>query len=238
LTDVQRATSPHDLLPVSAGHFERALQRTADRFARATDRPSQRHFTREKLRRDPVARALASAGLLGSVLDVGCGRGQLSLLLLELGLAERVVGCDWDRAKVDLGNRAAEELAARFTTEDVASADLEAADTVLLVDVLHYLDAAKQDALLARTARKVKPGGRLFVREASLGFGWRSAFTSFVERISQAVKFNLGERIAIRHVEREFVPLLEREGMRCRVTPCWSGTPFANVLLTAERPSP
>lgn len=218
--------------------FDASLRRTAERYVRATDKPSQRHFTREKLRRDPAVRAVASLGPLGRVLDIGCGRGQLALLLLELGVADAVEGSDWDEAKVALGNRAAEGLAARFTTEDVSTGDAaaRAADTVLLIDVLHYLDASKQDALLERAAALVRPGGRLVLREASLGFGFRSAITAFVENVSRGISFNRGATIAIRDVAADYVPILERAGLRCDVTPCWKGTPFANVLLVARRP--
>lgn len=223
---------------LDAASFDASLRRTAERYARATDSPSQRHFTREKLKRDPAVRAVASLGPLGRVLDIGCGRGQLALLLLELGAADSVEGSDWDEAKVALGNRAAEGLSARFTTEDVSVGDVasRAADTVLLIDVLHYLDAAKQDALLEKAATLVRPGGRLVLREASLGFGVRSGITVFVENISRGISFNRGATITIRDVAADYVPILERAGLRCDVRPCWAGTPFANVLVVARRP--
>lgn len=221
--------------PAPPGAFERALERTAERFARVSQSRSQMHFTREKLRRDPATRAVAELGALGETIDLGCGRGQLAILLLEVGAATSVRGYDWDEPKIALANRAAVGLAARFLSEDASKVELPPADTVLLIDVLHYLDVPGQDALLARAASWVKPGGRLVVREASEGYGFRSFLTRFVERISQGIRFNLGATIAIRDVQREYVPLLERAGMTCRVTPCWSGTPFGNVLLVAER---
>ncbi|AKV01042.1 hypothetical protein AKJ09_07705 [Labilithrix luteola] len=219
------------------GPFDEALERTAARFARVSKSRSQMHFTREKLRRDPATRAVAELGSLGETIDLGCGRGQLAILLLEVGAATKVRGYDWDEPKVALANRAAEGLDARFLGQDASKVDVTPADTVLLIDVLHYLDVAGQDALLARAASWVKPGGRLVVREASAGYGIRSVLTRTVERISQGIRFNLGATIAIRDVQREYVPLLERAGMKCRVTPCWEGTPFGNVLLVAERRS-
>lgn len=211
------------------------ISRTAERFSRAVERRSTYHYVVSKLRRDPATRAVAELGPLGDVIDLGCGRGHLALYLLERGVAKSVRAFDWDEEKIALAKRAGVGLDASFAALDVRKADGDPADTVLLIDVLHYLPTDAQDALLARAATLVKPGGRLVVRDATAGAGWRSAFTLFVEWISMRIRFNLGERITLRHVEREVVPLLEEKGLRCTVTPCWRGTPFANVLLVAER---
>jgi 2-polyprenyl-3-methyl-5-hydroxy-6-metoxy-1,4-benzoquinol methylase len=212
------------------------IRRTAARFSRAVERRSTYHYVVSKLRRDPATRAVAELGPLGAVLDLGCGRGHLSLYLLERGAATSVRAFDWDEEKIALAKRAGEGLDASFSALDVRKAEPDPADTVLLIDVLHYLPPDAQDALLVRAAELVKPGGRLVVRDATAGAGWRSTLTLVVEWISMRIRFNLGERIALRHVERDVVPVLEREGLACSVTPCWRGTPFANVLLVAERP--
>lgn len=215
---------------------ERTIDRTAARFAAAVEKRATYHYVVGKLRGDPATRAVAALAPLGEVLDLGCGRGHLAVYLLECGAAKSIRGFDWDEQKIALAQRACHGLDASFTAADVRSADAAPADTVLLVDVLHYLDAAAQDALLARAAELVRPGGRLVVRDATAGGGWRSLFTLFVEWISMLVRFNLGERIALRDVARDLVPQLERRGFACTVEPCWRGTPFANVLMVAERP--
>lgn len=218
---------------------EEAIERTALRYARATKRHGTRHYVVGKLRRDPATRAIAELAPLGDVLDIGCGRGQLDVFLLECGAARSVRGFDWDAEKVALAQRAAEGLAATFDVGDATSAKLAPADTVLLVDVLHYVDVDAQDELLRAAAGMVRPGGRLVLREATRGQGWRSFVTESVERFSRLVRFNLGSRIAIRDVAREIVPALEASAMMCTVEPCWSGTPFANVLVVATRePAP
>lgn len=211
------------------------ITRTAERFSRAALRRATYHYVVSKLRRDPATRAVADLGPLGDVLDLGCGRGHLALYLLERGVARSVRAFDWDEEKIALAQRAGAGLDASFAALDVRQTDADPADTVLLIDVLHYLDPAAQDALLDRAADLVKPGGRLVVRDATAGGGWRSAFTLLVEWISMLVRFNRGEHIALRDVARDVVPVLEKKGLRCTVSPCWAGTPFANVLLVARR---
>ncbi len=213
----------------------RAIGRTAERYARAGKSRGTYHYVRGKLRGDPSTLAVASLAPLGDVLDLGCGRGQLGVLLLESRAATTVRGCDWDDEKVAIANRAALGLSGEFAKGDVRTAHAEAADTVLLIDVLHYFDRDTQDALLIRAAGLVKPGGRLVLRDADTGRGWRSMMTRIEEGLFTAIKFNRGERVLFRDVTRELVPLLEAQGMSCSVVPCWGGTPFSNVLLLATR---
>ncbi len=210
---------------------EESIKRTAQRFARTLGGRSTYHYVVSKLRRDPATRAIARLGPFRDVLDLGCGRGHLALYLLESGLAESVRAFDWDKEKIAVAREAAQGLQASFEARDIRHGTMEPADTVLLVDVLHYLDTSTQDAMLVRAAEMVRPGGRLLVREATTKAGWRSWFTLVVEWISMLVRFNVGERIALRHIAREVVPLLENKGLTCTIEPCWHGTPFANVLV-------
>jgi 2-polyprenyl-3-methyl-5-hydroxy-6-metoxy-1,4-benzoquinol methylase len=208
------------------GAFDLAIARTAGRYASAGKSRGTYFYIRGKLRGDPSTRA---------VLDLGCGRGQLAVLLLESRAATAVRGCDWDGEKVAIANRAVEGLSGGFAKGDVRTAQAEPADTVLLIDVLHYFDRETQDALLTRAAGFVKPGGRLVLRDADIGRGWRSLMTRLEEGLFTTIKFNRGERVLFRDVARELLPLLEAQGMSCTVVPCWGRTPFSNVLLVATR---
>jgi 2-polyprenyl-3-methyl-5-hydroxy-6-metoxy-1,4-benzoquinol methylase len=219
-----------------ADPLEPAIVRTAERFAAAARSRGSYYYVRGKLRGDPSTRAVAALRPLANVLDLGCGRGQLAVLLLESGAAARVRGVDWDAPKVALARSASEGLSAEFVQGDVRTAAVDPADTVLLIDVLHYFDRATQDALLDRAAALVRPGGMLLVREADRGRGARSLLTRVQEGIGTATRFNRGERVLFRDVARELVPRLEAAGMRCEVQPCWGRTPLSNVLLIARRP--
>ncbi len=225
--------------------LEAAIERTAARFARASTARASAGYVASKLRRDPAVAAIAGRAPLGDVIDIGCGRGQLAVLLLESGAASRVLGLDHDAEKVALATRAAEGLSATFRVGDARAGDARAgdaragdegeADTVLLVDVLHYMPPDDQDALLRLAASLVRPGGRVLVREATTGMGLRTALTRAAEHVGVALRVNRGQVLAFRDVARELVPVLEGAGLRCAVEPCWAGTPLANVLLEARR---
>jgi SAM-dependent methyltransferase len=236
-------------LPEGAPSWVQAVERVATRYASPdSSRPTDRvrfHRVRGKLLVDPAAKLVGDlAGdaplALGSVLDIGAGAGQLGLLLLELGRASSIRGLDWDGAKVKDGVRAAEgrggapKLSASFASADARRAPFEPADTVLLVDLLHYFLPDEQDAILDRAAAAVLPGGRIFVREADAGRGVRSWMTWLEERLFTALRYNRGERVRFRPAS-EIVRRLEGAGLDCETLEAWGRTPFSNVLIVGRR---
>lgn len=235
-------------LPPDAPAWIQAVERVASRFCPedeyTTAQRTRFHYTRIKLLTDPAPRLVAGVageapGALGEVLDIGTGAGQLPLLLLDLGRAARVRGLDWDEAKIEDARRAAAGSGADalFERADAREAELGEADTVLLVDVLHYFRASEQDDLLRRAAAAVRPGGRLILREADPGRGLRSVVTLVEERIFTLLRWNRGERVRFRPA-RELVAVLEALGLRCEVRSAWGKTPFSNVMIVATRPAP
>jgi uncharacterized protein (DUF2062 family)/SAM-dependent methyltransferase len=208
--------------------FEAAVQRTRARYERV--RPAHRYYVAGKLAFDPVFKLLSQQASLGRVLDLGCGRGQLSLLLLELGRAQHVVGLDSDADKIKAARTAGPE--ADFRVADVARAELPSADTILLIDVLHYLPIAEQDALLLLATRALEPGGRILVRELDGDPSARYGVTRAFEWVGRKVGLNRGRATAYRPA-RAVTELLERQGLACRVQGASERTPFANVLIIA-----
>jgi 2-polyprenyl-3-methyl-5-hydroxy-6-metoxy-1,4-benzoquinol methylase/uncharacterized protein (DUF2062 family) len=238
-------------LPENAPPWWHATERVAERYAplatlSTTAERTRFHYVRVKLITDPITKMIADAfgeaeGVLGEVLDIGCGRGQMPVVLLELGRATRARGIDWDAVKIDVARAAAKTpppLPAEFDVGDVGDAGvaLTPADTVMLIDVIHYLTIDEQDQLLDRAARAVRPGGRLLVREADTERGLRSWITLAEEKLFTLLRFNRGARVSFRPA-REIVARLEAAGLRCEVRPAWGGTPFSNVLILATRPA-
>lgn len=244
-----KAPEPYRL-PPEAPPWVHAVERVAGRYAPAQGATaaerSRFHYVRTKLLGDPVARLVAdvegeTAGALGEVLDIGTGRGQLPILLVELGRATRARGVDWDAEKIAAGVEAAAAspeggapLAIDLSRGDARTADYAPADTVLLIDLIHYFTIAEQDEILRRAAAAVRPGGRLLVREADTERGLRSAVTLLEERVFTALRFNRGERVRFRPA-REIAARLEEAGLSCEVRPAWGKTPFSNVLIVARR---
>jgi SAM-dependent methyltransferase len=120
--------------------------------------------------RDPAAREAWRAHLEtwlpappGSVLDLGCGTGSLSLLALEAG--HRVVGVDLAPTMVAEAERKCAGREARFVVGDAAAPPVgdERFDTVLARHLLWTL--SDPHAALARWVDLVRPGGCLVLVE-------------------------------------------------------------------------
>jgi SAM-dependent methyltransferase len=210
-----------------------ALRRTRARYRAAPI--GDRCYVAFKLWLDPVIAQLKAEGPLGDVLDIGCGRGQIGLCLLELGHTRTLTGFDFDARKIDLAQRAAGEEAV-FRLGSAVDAALEPADTVLLIDVLHYLAPEEQERVLECAVRAVRPGGRLIIREAEAGSGVRARLTRALERIGTFLGYNraastLGFRSSGSLAER-----LSKLGCSVHLNPRSTFSLLANTFIVA-RPS-
>jgi uncharacterized protein (DUF2062 family)/precorrin-6B methylase 2 len=216
-----------------------ARPRAVARYATAS--PRDRHYARFKYRLDPayllVADALVAVASRAeaTVCDLGCGRGLLAVLLAEAGVPAQVVGLDWDEAGLAIARAAALDLPGlRFAHADLTSDALPACAAAALVDVLHYHPPEIQDAILARVAAALEPGGRLVVREAD------ADERMLLARLFEAWGVRLGwHRVAGRFHYRSAAGLrarLEALGFTVVTRPAGGFLHRANVLLLADRP--
>jgi uncharacterized protein (DUF2062 family)/2-polyprenyl-3-methyl-5-hydroxy-6-metoxy-1,4-benzoquinol methylase len=143
---------------------------------------------RAKLLNDPMYPFLIDEDVLGNggrVLDLGCGRGLVGVLV---GLFTRAseprwyLGVDQCDRYVRAARQALDEVpGCTVQTLDLRDFDPPAADVVVVNDVLRFLPFTSQDALLRRLARALPPGARVFVREKDAAGGWRFTWAAIVD---------------------------------------------------------
>lgn len=213
--------------------FSAARERTIFRYRNCG--LVDRKYVAGKLRYDPVLACVVELDLaLGRVLDGGAGRGQLGLCLLELGMATALCGFDHDARKIEVARLAAGGDAS-FEVASLTSAELGGFDTLLLVDVLHYLRAEEQDALLARAARALEPGGTILIRDTDQARGGSGLFTRLAERLARITGWHRAEQALSFRPLGDVVATLEALGLSCSVFDAARGTPFSNQLVVARR---
>ncbi len=209
------------------------------------------HFARGKLARDPVFRHLIETGLIAPrarVLDIGCGQGLLASLLRSAGefkrsgrwpqawaaapAAAQVTGIELmpreiARARAALGDDAT------FISGDMRTAKFPPADTVVMLDVLHYIAPAEQDDVLARARRALTAGGTLLLRVGDATAARRFRLTRWVDRLVTIAR-GRGRVPQFGRTLAAWAAQLESLGLDVQSEPMSRGTPFANVLLVAR----
>ena len=186
-----------------------------------------RSYVRSKVASDPVYAAVLERAR-GPIVDVGCGAGVLAAYLRARGCNVPVRGIDHDPRKIAV----AQSLGlpnATFTAGDAMEADLR--DTVVLLDLLHYLDDAAQASLLRRAAASADA---VIIREAVRDGSWRYRLTYLQEAFARATRWLRAERLNFPAREAIAGPF---GGFDAEVTPLWGRTPFNNYLFVFRRSS-
>jgi SAM-dependent methyltransferase len=207
-------------------------------------------FALGKLGGDPVFAALLERGMIperARLLDLGCGQGVLAAWIDAARASFRakqwpegwppppepsefrgieLMPRDVERAQVALGSLA------RIECADIRTAEFGKADVVIILDVLHYMNATEQEQVLQRVRSSIGDAGTLLLRVGDAAGGWRFRISRWVDA---AVLFVRGHRSARLHCRslQSWKEVLASCGFTAQSIPMSDGTPFANVMLVA-----
>jgi SAM-dependent methyltransferase len=226
-----------------------AYYRSAGRFAR--------HFARGKLNGDPAFRGMLRLGLLEGrerLLDLGCGQGLLPAWLLAARECYAADGAHWPQgwpvpprftsyAGIELGGpdvararRAFAEMSGaqlEVRQGDIAQLPFPAADAVVIMDVLHFLDYPSQDDVIRRVRHALPTGGLLMMRigDAAGGVGF-----SLSKVTDQTIAFCRSGTWMPLHCRTlaQWQALLAQHQFSTLTMPMSEGTPFPNMLILAH----
>jgi SAM-dependent methyltransferase len=208
----------------------------AGRFSRR----SQRLYVALKTATDPVyaATAAAIADVPLPLLDIGCGLGLLGHYLQAKGHRQPYLGVDHDARKIAAGQRAARcaGLDTAMTLRHADATELPAMrGHVALLDVLHYLPAERQQALLQVAIDHLAPQGRLVIRNVLREPNWRFHATRLEEFFLRISGWIPGGAQHYPSADELRLPL-ERAGLQVRIEMRRGHTPFNSYLLVAHAP--
>jgi SAM-dependent methyltransferase len=241
-TDEQRIVTPEAALRVlvaaAAGRFK-----ASSRFAY--------HFARGKLRTDPVFTTLLARNLLPKaprLLDLGCGQGLVAAWLDAAHqsylqghwppawpappLPVSMRGIEIDAHEVQRALSALEGLA-QIECADLRSASLPDSDAILVLDVLHYMEAMSQKALLVRARSALSSEGVLLVRIGNAAGGLRFTWSRWVDATIWRLRGRRRAALTFRTL-KGWIELLASAGFDVEEIPMVGARSFANVLLLAK----
>ena len=201
-----------------------------------------RWHARWKLAVDPAYAAVAS--LLDDrplpLLDIGCGIGLLGHYLRAAGVPAGYVGVDHDPRKITAAQAAA-HAAGVADTMDLRCADAAALPPtrghVVLLDVLHYLSATEQQALLQVAISHLAPDAVLLIRNVLREANWRFHATRLEEFFLRVSGWIPGGAQHYPRVEELCAPL-RQAGLDVQVRALRGRTPYNSYLLVARFHAP
>lgn len=217
--------------PLTRAARRAIAQRYAGRFDRG--------YAQGKLGGDPVYAAVA--GLLTAapalpLLDIGCGMGLLGQYLHGCGLLHGYLGIDFDARRIAAGRAAGAVLDPPLELRLDEAAQLpDCRGHVAMLDMLHYLPAPAQPALLGEAAARLAPGGLLLIRNVLRAANWRFHVTRAEECFLRA---SGRMRTGAQHYPDagEIRTPLEASGLAVTIRPLYGRTPFNSHLVVARRP--
>jgi len=151
----------------------------------------------------PFLRVVRHVPAGAAVLEIGAGHGVFSVLARNCG-ATLVVAVEPDLRKLH-------ELDGVDVVAGFDDCVRGAFDVVAVIDVLYKVPVAEWDAMLARIAARLRPGGLLIVKEQDPTARIKNAWNRLQERVATALHLTLGQSFSY-EAPRDFAERLRRHG--------------------------
>ena len=128
----------------------------------------------------------------GKILDIGCGYGFMSYMLLFTSGKREITGIDYDEEKIEVANHCFSKTETiNFVHTDILNFDFEKQDAIILADMLHYLQPDEQDEVIEKCIAQLNPGGIVIIRDGDKDIATQHKKTELTEFFSTRLfKFN------------------------------------------------
>lgn len=172
----------------------------------------------------------------GFIVDLGCGHGLFSNLLVEASPQRRVLGLDHDERKIAIARSTiAGRDRLRFEVADIVAVPPPRCDAITIVDVLYLMSPQDQERVLRGAAAALSEGAPLLVRSQEARVDPRYALTYAQETVAVSLGLTRGQRRRFHFPSREAaLAMFQRAGFRVDVIEM-RGRPYTDVLYLGRR---
>ncbi|HSN50042.1 MAG TPA: 1-acyl-sn-glycerol-3-phosphate acyltransferase, partial [Bacteroidales bacterium] len=174
----------------------------------------------------------------GNILDIGCGYGFISYMLMLTSDDRRITAVDYDEEKIAVAtNGYLKNDRISFVCSDITQFPITKHHAFLLSDVLHYLDPGQQEKLLLDCIENLEENGVILIRDADAGQIKNHRSSRLTEFLStKVIGFNktgdAGKTLSFTSVERI---IQIAAGAGCKTTVVEESRHTSNTLLVITK---
>jgi len=176
----------------------------------------------------------------GNILDLGCGYGYITYMLMLTSDERNLTGVDYDQEKIIVAqNGYLRNKRIEFIHCNISEYPFTLQDGILLGDVLHYLPPDSQVTLIQSCMQNLKAGGVLLIREGNADLHNRHKRTRFSEflstRILQFNKTNKDQKKLWFISSEEVKRVAQSKGLECTIID--QGKRSSNIFIVISKPT-
>ncbi len=170
----------------------------------------------------------------GHIVDLGCGYGAMSYMLMMLSKGRRITAMDYDSQKIEVARSSfLKSLQVEFACADLRSYDIPSADAYIISDVLHYVDYGSQRRIVERCISQMSRDGVLIIRDGDSSQESNHHATESTERWStEYVKFNKTDGELCFLSRQMLYDIAEENGANIEVVECGRSTSNTLFVIT------
>ena len=123
-----------------------------------------------------------------TVLDIGCGYGFMDYMLHFVSSSRTITGIDYDDEKIETASHCyLKNDKINFYAADALNFKFENYDTIILADMLHYLQPGDQKLLIEKCFAHANAGGIIIIRDGNKDLTSRHKGTKLTEFFSTKI---------------------------------------------------